>query len=54
MSIWDWAQGGMGIGDTTIGDFKGSYKVTAGTALSAFFGGRHTHLFALFTRWKAY
>jgi hypothetical protein len=45
MSLWDWAQAGIGIADTSIDDYKGSYKVTAGTALSAYFGGRHTHIY---------
>ncbi len=45
MSLWDWVQAGLGGTDTSLADYKGSYKVTTGTTLGSYIGGRHTHVF---------
>ncbi len=45
MGIWDWVQTGIGIHNPSPSSFKGSYKVTVGTGLLSFMGGRHTHVF---------
>ena len=45
MSIWDWVDVGLASKKASLTKYKGSYNVTAGTALGAYFGGRHTHVF---------
>jgi hypothetical protein len=45
MSVWDWVEVGLSDHHTEIEGMKGSFAVTAGDAVSGFFGARHAHIF---------